>query len=796
MPEIIRRPYLERLESGRDRTDVVKIITGMRRSGKTVLMRQFIRRLIGSGVPEDNIVYMNFESRAWEHIVTHSDLLDHISSLETIGRIYVFLDEIQRVRSWEKAVNSLQVDSDADIYITGSNAYLLSSELSTYLSGRFMELRILPLSFSEFLELHPGEKDRRFMQYLRTGSLPIVDPDGDETFEQDLLTGVFNTVLVKDVLAHTGASDASVLEDVARFLYSNVGNITSCNSISRILKEDNRQVRRYIDAMRDAFLIHKAERFDIRGKKLLDTLEKYYVSDIGMRNAVLGISSREDVSRLVENVVYLELIRRGYEVAVGKYGDTEVDFTARRGDDVEYYQVTLSMISESAYEREVRPFRLIRDSYPKTVLSMDSFLMGIPDGIRHRNVIDWLLEERSLQQPIHRVDQLHAVGHRMLVAVHGDQHPPGIGIQLQERVQLPFERPLVVKPQGHLIELGDAVVVPCSEIDLPVPVGADRHPVPSPDQLQIHDAFQKGRFIDLVSVEDGVHQPRVHRIELGIDLHVLQTDHIEPVGPVEDEALHQLPQVPLRSALIPHGCCDGYPVGRSDVSRVREHEGGYVLQYDLIQFDPRTDVVVQNGIVHPPQYGAVLGAIVIQIDYRHPSPAHILIEPLGVAVLRIDRISRHELPERERHDVYRRVATGDMCGEVVGEHVGVGSGKVHVGAELVLHRGYDPLPSSDEVDLVDHDVASVSTNGVPYRLVQHPLGIYGVSAPLQIDIDYLRLRNAIIDEMLPELPQELGLSASADSRHDLQEIRIGSVRIQLPDVGCSRNDDLRHERIT
>ena len=395
MSEIIRRLYLDRLKSGRDRTDVVKVITGMRRSGKTVLMRQFIRELKDSGISDDRVVYMNFESRDWERVSTYSDLLDYISSLGIEGRIYVFLDEIQRVQSWERAVNSLQVDFDADVYITGSHAYLLSSDLSTYISGRYMELRILPLSFSEFLELNPGEKDTRFMQYLRTGSLPIVDPDGDETFEQDLLTGVFNTVLVKDVLEHTGSSDASVLLDVARFLYSNVGNVTSCNSIAQTLREDNRQVRRYLDSMADAFLIYKAERYDIRGKRPLDTLEKYYVSDTGMRNAVLGISSREDISRLVENVVYLELIRRGYEVAVGKYGDTEVDFTARRGNVVEYYQVTLSMISESTYNREIRPFELIRDSHPKTVLSMDRFLIDIPDGIRHVNVIDWLLDATS-----------------------------------------------------------------------------------------------------------------------------------------------------------------------------------------------------------------------------------------------------------------------------------------------------------------------------------------------------------------------------------------------------------------
>lgn len=395
MAEVLREGYLKRLESGKDRTDVVKVITGMRRSGKTVLMQQFIRRIVGSGVPEGSIVYMNFESRKWEDIRTDSDLMEEISSRRIGGRMYVFLDEVQRVKSWENVVNSLQVDADADIYITGSNAHLLSSELSTYISGRYMELKILPPSFKEFMELHPGDREQRFMQYLRTGSLPIVDPDGDEMFEQDLLTGVFNTVLVKDVLKHTGTSDVSVLEDIARFLYSNVGNITSCNSIAQALKIDNKQVKKYIKAMCEAFLIYKVERYDIRGKKLMDSLEKYYVSDTGMRNAVLGISSREDISRLVENVVYLELLRRGYEVSVGKYGDTEVDFTARRLNSIEYYQVTLSMMSESTYDREVRPFGLIKDSYAKTVLSMDKFLVDIPDGIRHRNVLDWLLEERD-----------------------------------------------------------------------------------------------------------------------------------------------------------------------------------------------------------------------------------------------------------------------------------------------------------------------------------------------------------------------------------------------------------------
>lgn len=310
-------------------------------------------------------------------------------------RIYVFLDEVQIVEHWERAINSLQVDYDADACITGSNAYLLSGDLSTYVSGRYSELRMLPLSFKEFLELHPGDREHRFRQYIRSGSLPVIDPDADELFEHDHLLGLFNTILMKDVLRNCKGGDAGALTDIIRFLHSNVGNITSANNIAVTIRKDPEKVRGYLDALQKAFLIYKAERYDIRGKKPLDTLEKYYVSDTGMRNAVLGISSREDTSRQIENIVYLELLRRGYEVAVGKYGDKEVDFTARRGDEIQYFQVTLSMMAGDTYEREVSPFRLIRDNYPKTVLSLDAFIVDIPDGLHHINLLDWLLEDEK-----------------------------------------------------------------------------------------------------------------------------------------------------------------------------------------------------------------------------------------------------------------------------------------------------------------------------------------------------------------------------------------------------------------
>ena len=394
MEEVIRRVYLDRLLSGRDRPDTVKIITGMRRSGKTVLMKQYIRLLKESGVPDSQIIHLNFESKNLSHVTDYMKLLEEIDRTYNGGRTYVFLDEVQMVERWERAVNSLQTDYDADIYITGSNAYLLSGDLSTYISGRYTELRMLPLSFGEFLELHPGDRSERFHQYIRSGSLPVINPDADEMFEHDHLIGLFNTILMKDVVRNCKGGDVGTLTDIIRFLYSNVGNITSANKMAVAIKKDSEKVRNYLDALQKAFLVYKAERYDIRGKRLLDTLEKYYVSDTGMRNAVLGISSREDISRQIENIVYLELIRRGYEVAVGKYGDKEVDFTARRAKEVQYIQVTMSMMSEDTYEREISPFRLIRDNHPKTVLSMDSFVTDLPDGLRHVNLLDWLLSER------------------------------------------------------------------------------------------------------------------------------------------------------------------------------------------------------------------------------------------------------------------------------------------------------------------------------------------------------------------------------------------------------------------
>ena len=398
--EVQRTGYLQRLEGGKDRSDVVKVITGIRRCGKSTLMKQYIQKLKET-IDEDAIVYVNLESREAESIETYKNLNDYLASkINSAKRSYVFLDEIQRVSGWEKSINSLMIDYDADIYITGSNAYILSSELSTYLSGRYVEINMLPLSFKEYLELHPpsGDHDRyaRFKDYLWYGSMPMVDPDGDEEFTNDHLVGIYNTILNKDVQLRLGVHDPVMLDNVCRYVMSNIGNITSSNSISENTDLSPVTVRNYLHALEEAYIIYKAYRYDIRGKKLLKTREKYYVSDTGMRNTVLGNSAGDDISRQIENVVYLELLRRGYAVNVGSYRDYEIDFTAKKRGTIEYFQVTQTLLPEDTYEREVRSLNQIDDNFSKTILSLDPFTRNVGNGIKHINLLDWLLGSHTV----------------------------------------------------------------------------------------------------------------------------------------------------------------------------------------------------------------------------------------------------------------------------------------------------------------------------------------------------------------------------------------------------------------
>lgn len=395
MEEIPRTQYLTELDGWKDTPDVVKVIIGVRRAGKSVVMDQYIRRLKGNGTDPKDILFVDFESSDYDGIADHRDLNAWIAErIPRDRRTYVFLDEVQRVNGWEQTVNSLMADYDADIYITGSNAYLLSSELSTYISGRYVEIKVYPLSFAEFLTGHPAtpdaDRNHRFQQYLRTGGMPLTDPDRGDRYNSMILEGIYNTVLVKDAATRMKIRDLSGLDSIARFLLDNTGNITNVDNIVKATKLAKKTVTKYIRALTEAFLFYKVDRYDVVGKKLMDSHEKYYPTDTGLARAVLdrGIS---DISKPLENIVFLELLRRGYRVRVGSFRDREVDFTAEKEGRTEYFQVCLTMLEDSTYQREVRSLKAIDDNYPKTVLSLDSVVRDLPDGLIHRNVVDWLL---------------------------------------------------------------------------------------------------------------------------------------------------------------------------------------------------------------------------------------------------------------------------------------------------------------------------------------------------------------------------------------------------------------------
>ena len=393
--QVLRKDYLSLLEAGKDENTVVKVITGMRRSGKSTLMNQFIEKLKAAGVSDDRIFLINFEMAEYQYIndrtILNKWILDNIPKE---GQCYVFLDEIQNVNEWEMSVSALQIMPNCDVYITGSNSKMLSSELSTHISGRYAEVKVLPLSFSEYLELHPSDdKDSRFRDYLRYGGLPVVNPDSDRTFIEGLLEGIFNTVLVKDVLYRLKTDDVSKITAIAKFLYSNIGNITNIDNISTETGISNPTVSKYVEEMSKAFLFYYAEKYDIVGKKILKTNGKFYASDLGMRNVIIGLGLARDISKPLENVVFMELLRRGYEVRIGSYRDWEVDFTAIGPDGVEYYQICETMLSDDTYKRESRPFKAIKDNCPKTILTLDKFGLGSDDGIKIVNLVDWLLDK-------------------------------------------------------------------------------------------------------------------------------------------------------------------------------------------------------------------------------------------------------------------------------------------------------------------------------------------------------------------------------------------------------------------
>ena len=396
---MIDRPYyLDWLERWRDR-DVIKAVTGLRRCGKSTLFQLFRQKLLASGVAENQIVSLNFEDTELDRLQTRADVQTYLKPRLLAGRTtYVFLDEVQRIPQFERLVDGLFVKKNVDVYITGSNAYMLSGELATYLSGRYVEIQMSPLSFSEYVRGvgAVGGYLEHYRDYLRFSSFPYtVSLNKDASLVQDYLAGIVNTVLLKDIVARKGIRDLPLLERVVRFIFDNIGNLTSMRKIADTLASSGAKIAQhtlesYAGALCEAFLIYRAGRYDIKGRELLRTGHKFYAADIGLRHYLLGGRGGDD-GRILENIVFLELKRRSREVFIGKAGTSEVDFVTRAGDAICYYQVASSVTDPATLARELAPLAAIKDHHPKILLTLDYTLPASHHGIRQLNALDWLL---------------------------------------------------------------------------------------------------------------------------------------------------------------------------------------------------------------------------------------------------------------------------------------------------------------------------------------------------------------------------------------------------------------------
>lgn len=384
----------------------IKVIAGIRRCGKSVVLQLIAEELERQGITQEHIVYMNFESFEWMDIADAKALYLHIKDkvAKTDGKVYILLDEIQEVKDWEKAVNSFMVDWDVDVYVTGSNSRLLSSELSTYLAGRYISFHIMPLSFNEYLLFHgiaSGNREKlhdEFQKYLRMGGFPAIHT-GDYNYEAiyRLVYDIYSSVILRDTVQRHGIRNVELLERVVRFVFDNIGNRLNAKNIADYFKSQQRRVDintvyNYLDALQGAFIIQRVPRYDIKGKELLQTNEKYFVSDLSLVYAVMGYKDRM-IAGALENIVYWEMKRRGYDTFIGKQDNREVDFVGIRRDEKIYVQVTYRMESEATVEREFAPLLAIGDHYPKFVVSMDEVWQDNIEGVRHRHIADFLTDE-------------------------------------------------------------------------------------------------------------------------------------------------------------------------------------------------------------------------------------------------------------------------------------------------------------------------------------------------------------------------------------------------------------------
>lgn len=405
-----RIEYLNKLWSLKE-LQLIKVITGIRRCGKSTLLQQYQQKLIESGVNKSQIVSLNFEELENEELLNYKSLYEFLKSKLIPGKYtYIFLDEIQKVIDFEKAVDSLYIKENVDIYITGSNAYLLSGELATYLSGRYVEINLLPLSFKEYREfMGVNDNSKLFADYMTNGGMPYVAliQKNNLGSESSYIEGIYNTVFVKDIeerqkrkeldVAKRKITDVALLKNISQYLSSVIGNPVSMKGIADYLTSSGRKtshvtVGDYVEALEETYLFYKAERMEVSGKMLLKQNYKYYMVDLGFRKQILA-KKRYDIGFSLENIVYFELLRRGYRVNIGKVGNTEIDFVAFKDGRYEYYQVCASLADENTFNREVRPLKDIKDNYTKVILTNDVLSLGNYDGIEIVNIVEWLLSE-------------------------------------------------------------------------------------------------------------------------------------------------------------------------------------------------------------------------------------------------------------------------------------------------------------------------------------------------------------------------------------------------------------------
>jgi len=412
MIRIDRKEYLDFLVKSKDR-QIIKVVSGVRRCGKSTLFEIYKDFLLENGVEKNQIISINFEDMDYEELTDYKKLYEYIKS-KMIGdkKNYIFLDEIQHVDKFEKVVDSLFIKKNTDLYITGSNAYFMSSELATLLSGRYIELKMLPLSFKEYykakLEYEKMEqKENRisktliqyYNEYIVNSSFPYtLQLDSDLKNIHEYLSGIYNSVLLKDIVARLKISDVMRLESVVKYIFDNIGNLTSLSKIGNTLtsmgrKTDAKTIEKYIRGLIDSLLVHEVSRYNIKGKEFLSTLSKYYVADLGLRQMILG-NRNIDMGHILENVIYLELLRRKGNVYVGQFDKNEIDFVVINSNEIEYYQVALTVLDENTLKREQDAFKNIKDNYPKYLITLDDVMVNTDyDGIKVVNALEWLLGE-------------------------------------------------------------------------------------------------------------------------------------------------------------------------------------------------------------------------------------------------------------------------------------------------------------------------------------------------------------------------------------------------------------------